>query len=76
MFKVGDKVICIDNYGYSYSLTKNKKYTIIEEIVCNTIGIIDNSGILNSFYVSRFKLDINYIRYQKLEKICSNQEIK
>lgn len=53
-FKVGDKVICIDNSGFNNILTIGKEYEVLG-LVENTIKIMDN-GLCLGFQSGRFKL--------------------
>lgn len=73
MFKVGDKVICVDASFSNDVLTLNKKYTIIDSYISYSgiIYVINDRGYKELFYFERFILDIKVIRKEKLNKICS-----
>ena len=77
MFKIGDKVICIDsgiNDVISACLKLNKIYTISKiPIYGNTCNIEEKEYI--RFSKDRFK-SISQIRKEKIDKICSRLEIK
>ena len=70
MFKVGDKVVCIDDENY-YELILYKTYTIKIKML--------NSVVLEEFndliYNNRFILLTEY-RKQKIKKICLRLEIR
>jgi len=81
MFKVGDKVKCINNDSLKNCLTINKIY-IIEDchIERNSEFVTIEKDDLNSrfsgIYSRRFILDVKELRKQKLKEICSKSEIK
>jgi ribosomal protein S13 len=70
MFKVGDKVICVDVHR---RLTKDKLYEILY-IIRNKIFVKDDSGEFIDFDINRFKSIAEY-RKIKLQKICSKLEM-
>lgn len=59
-FKVGDEVVCVDKYdGFHPNLTPGKTYTItrsVEEDGLMYVVVLDDKGVLNSYFPSRFKL--------------------
>jgi hypothetical protein len=65
MFKVGDKVVCVDDYGYEESIQKGCIYTIE-----STNGKFDHICVYGSIYPfskSRFKL----LKSNKKLLLCS-----
>jgi len=76
--KIGDKVICIDYDGqiYTYKLEKYKMYTIDD--IKYDYSSVRYYIILEEPY--RFSPDrfisLKEYRKQKIQKICSSQEIK
>ena len=68
MFKVGDKVICIDNSGASGSLEKNVTYVVTKKE--NENCCIQVSGFGGGWFSERFILDDKEQRKQKLNRIC------
>jgi hypothetical protein len=77
MFKVGDKIVCVNNNikpGYGLFITIGNVYDVIVEDD-GVVTIIDDTGE-NSFYnEARFVSLIEY-RKLKIEKICLKLEIK
>ena len=83
MFKVGDRVICIDNNpldGNWYSLDKSHCLTLYKEYTVilknnTTISIMNDQNLQQPFANKRF---ISLLEYRKLkiEKICSKLEIE
>ena len=55
MFKKGDKVVCKDSGG-TCSLTKGKVYSVKEDSRGSLTTIIDDNGVPDAFYTSRFEL--------------------
>lgn len=78
MFKVGDKIVCVDTLGTNrmYStLTLGKTYTIVRTFNdMNFITIISNRGAESRYWTKRFMLLTEY-RKLKLDRICSKLEI-
>jgi hypothetical protein len=76
MFKVGDKVNCIDNYWYSndnnFYIDTNKTYTV-SYISKSTMKLRELKDY--QYLCDRFILLKDY-RKQKLEKLCLKLEIK
>jgi hypothetical protein len=68
-FKVGDKVVCINNYD-NYFLKLNNIYTIIS----NDNGIMVDTHDKIYCWPNRFILLKEY-RKQKLDKIFENEKI-
>jgi len=80
MFKVGDKVVCINNglvegvyTDKSYCLTMYKTYIVVLEKSDTTISIMNDQNLQQPFSNNRFKL-LSDFRKQKIEKICSKLE--
>lgn len=76
-FKIGDKVIVIDNTLLSLSFNIGDKFTVIK--TNNESNSIFISGHRFYYDIKHFKLDEIYYRKEKIEKInkiCSNQVIK
>jgi predicted component of type VI protein secretion system len=71
MFKVGDKVICIDNDNYD-ELVLYKTYTIKVKFD-QTVQLKEFNASL--IYIFRFKL-LSDFRKQKIKRICSRLETK
>ena len=66
MFKVGDKVVCIDNSGSGMRLNLNNTY-IISRVEDDGYIMLVEVGV---WYISsRFKLDQKYYRENKLKRI-------
>jgi len=78
MFKVGDKVVCI-NDGDLYKELKINKIYIIKRIDKSEVSFISDTFLLenmsSSYYSYRFKLLFDF-RKQKIKKICSKLVIK
>ena len=72
MFKVGDKVVCVIDSTIDFYLDKSKIYTICD-IFDGDIQLEEIPGI--GYSIHRFMTIIEY-RKQKLQKICSSQEIR
>lgn len=59
--KIGDKVVCVDNLGWTDVLTVNKEYEVLDiEYVSsifgeNEIGILDDGDISSFYFESRFR---------------------
>lgn len=79
MFKIGDKVVCINcssivgHYGYNFytyvtDLTYNEVYTVLDNSTC-TIIIENDVNKIASYNNERFKKELKYERKQKLLKI-------
>jgi hypothetical protein len=74
MFKVGDRVICINNFrfmddpssGATAGISFGVKYEI-NEIRDYGVGLVDNN--LGFYLSSRFILDIGHARKEKLKRI-------
>lgn len=80
MFKVGDKVICIDNSGgYEKYLTIGKTYEIYRITNGRATGkthfMINIGTQILDPYSHRFT-DLKGYRKLKINKLCSNQVIK
>ena len=79
MFKIRDRVVCIDNsYLYDINLLQLNNIYIIEDIFSydaanNYIGMILEKYNFE-FNSNRF-ISLKEYRKQKLLKLCSNQEI-
>ena len=73
MFKVGDRIMCVDDSGVDYSLTNNKVYVVkaINTFTNDTVVVDSNRVYDDWFCSSRFVIDIKDVRKQKLKKICS-----
>ena len=58
---IGDRVICIN--GKSSNLTNGKVY-VIEKMFSSSsmVRVINDFGYLERFYITRFKIDIQYNR--------------
>ena len=70
MFKIGDKIVCMDN-GMASLLVLHKTYEIYwYDEKTKMVRIIDNFNRLGDYSDMRFILLTEY-RKQKLEKICS-----
>ncbi len=54
MFKIGSKVICIDNNNSS--LDKDKIYTVIEILYNGNELRLEEMGAGSNFFASRFKI--------------------
>jgi len=86
MFKIGDKVVCINDKGVNKTdnpFSFNKKLEVIK-YNNYTIKSIDTTyytcrvglyELIEFYYADRFILLKDY-RKQKLIKLCSSQEIK
>lgn len=76
MFKVGDKVVCInvDETAYKIPLILHDTYVIIEIFSQYGVVIIVNNKRC-AVSIGRFKL-LSDFRKQKLKKICSKLETK
>jgi len=82
MWKIGDKIVCIDDSfitkmdGYSDSyLTNGKMYEIILSPINDAIIYIDNDeGTTKVYSTKRFISLLDY-RRKKLKMICSKMEI-
>ena len=76
MFKVGEKIICIDDKSYYNDLTLHKVYIVSE---CRGIHKLNQSVGLhnmgNIYYSHRFK-SVSQSRKEKIKKICSRMGIK
>lgn len=55
MFKADDKVICTDDSGCPYNLTKGKVYSVIS-VYYNSVYIIDDTESKHPYSSSRFSL--------------------
>jgi hypothetical protein len=81
MFKVGDKVVCVENTfatesDLSNSLTLGKTYTVT--IIYGDkdfINVISDKKVEQRYWAKRF-VSLTRIRKYKIDKICSNLEIK
>ena len=68
MFKLGDKVVCIDSSLSREDLIEGKTYTVkYIDTTLNFIGFESNDN--PCWFEYRFKLDLKYIRKQKIIKI-------
>jgi len=85
MFKVGDKILCVDNSGLELELEKNKTYTVKYVTSYMTLyngmiyGIIIDENVArysNNYKIERFSYDIKSIRKDKLSKINKNSNTK
>jgi len=74
MFKVGNRIVCINNEGYENHLKINESY-IIQKIITKTGLIILLNHEKCAFGIYRF-ISVVEQRKQKLEKICSKLEIE
>ena len=77
MFKVGDKIVCINSDCYYKDLKLNKIYTVFEYHPNNDYSgpTIQLYNMNNIYYCHRFKT-MTQIRKEKIEKICLRLEIK
>jgi len=82
MFKIGDKVICIDNF-LTKGLSYNKTYEVLNVIKVESalgddllIKVINDKNNHNHYSSKRFKLDIKQKRKEKLKEICLKSEIE
>lgn len=70
--KKGDKIICNDDYyDYTFGLTKNKVYTIIDTFIRDTyeyVYITNDENHDTSYFAARF-ITLKYVRKQKLKKL-------
>jgi hypothetical protein len=84
MYKVGDKLLCVNNSTESYKNEKiviGRTYTILK--ICKRVEnngysfysykIDDDEGWFDddSDYYQYFVLDVKYMRKEKLKKICT-----
>jgi len=83
MFKVGEKIVCINNTvndnDWQSNLTIGKQYVVMSvdmSIIPSKKEVVvkNNEGIISSYYNSRF-ISVTEYRKLKLEKICSKLEI-
>jgi len=83
MFKVGEKIVCINNTvndnDWQSNLTIGKQYVVMPvdmSIIPSKKEVVvkNNEGIISSYYNSRF-ISVTEYRKLKLEKICSKLEI-
>jgi len=77
-FKIGDKVIVIDNMTVKFLLRLNNKYTINNIAYNKTlkqyfVKLLEIGDI--SFFIYRFNSDLKTIRKKKLEKIIKYESI-
>ena len=56
MFKVGDRVRCIDNEGSGRQLTFDKEYTVVEVEHDYFTWVINDTGRKDGFFPDRFEL--------------------
>jgi hypothetical protein len=73
MYKVGDKVVCINNKSFENYLELNKSYIVIR-IINNIFIDVDNKKG-GHFKPIRFILHETYYRKQKIGKICAKLSI-
>ena len=74
MFKVGDRIVCINNERCT-NLSVGKIYTKIKGVsVFDMVCIYDNSFTSSNYFTHRFVSLKEYIK-RKLNKICSESEI-
>ena len=64
-FKPNDRVICVNNNGCDLQLILNKRYIVYD---MEDDFILINKG---SYYASRFELDKNHYREEKLKRILN-----
>ena len=69
MFRIGDKVVCVNNFQSDHCIIAGKIYTIIG---LDTMFL--NIGI-GSYYRHRF-ISLQEYRKQKLNKICLEKVIE
>jgi hypothetical protein len=75
MYKVGDKVVCIDNDGTDLKLYRTYTVSIVHDTVFATFTLnhysLEEEGVHSLGYPhGRFVL-LTELRKQKIEKICS-----
>jgi len=68
MFKVGDKIICINNSGHN-DLILNKTY-IFKCLEYDDDRLINIHGVNGPYHIERFILDVKQLRKEKLQKLC------
>ena len=78
MFRIGDKVVCINIDDLIYSgvkLTLYKIYNVVNtNETVNTVSIKDDNDNIKGLYQSRF-ISLKEYRKQKINEICLEQEI-
>ena len=75
MFKIGDKIICIEDSDVRF-LELNNIYTILDiDIIYAVVYIKNENNFITDYNIERF-ISLKEYRKQKLQKICSNQVIK
>jgi len=75
MFKVGDKVICIEN-DETLDVFLNNVYTVEYYSEKDKLISLIETQYLYDVYENCNFITIKEYRKEKLKKICSNQEIK
>jgi len=79
MFRVDDRIVCIDksnSTGGRLNLTKGKIY-IVNKLIGNKNGvyIIDDDGESIGYFYTRF-ISLKEYRKQKIDRLCLEKEIK
>ena len=79
MFKVGDKIVCVDpafsGTQKNNTLTNHKVYTVTRgPDYVNLIHIVNDNNSEDRYFSERFMLFTEY-RKLKIKKICSKLEI-
>ena len=74
MFKVGDRIVCINNERCT-NLSVGKIYTIRLDSGSDDMVCVDNNFLSNSNYYNHRFISLKEYRKRKLNKICSESEI-
>lgn len=71
MFKIGDRIICIDNHGLNNQhITIGKRYIVKDYyFLKDHIMIERDDKILSNYWYGRFILDNKYVRKNKVKRI-------
>ena len=86
MFKIGDKVVCINDKGVNKTdnpfssnlkleVIKNDTYTIKSIYTTYDTCRVELYELMELYYADRF-ISLKEYRKQKLNRLCSSQEIK
>lgn len=79
MFKVGEKIVCINEHDpkkkFYFHLTENKIYTSCSSLTENSTWVKNDTGIIADYPNTNFT-SLSECRKLKLEKICSRLETK
>lgn len=71
-YKIGDKVVCINNQFYESVLIINNSYIVIDVRELDLCVKLKNCDTIN-YLPERFKLDVKFYRNKKLNEILKDE---